>query len=325
MNLRNELAGASTIGITAHEKPDGDAVGSCLALAMYLDALFAKENRDVRIDVFLDPYPDNLKKHIPGTRFLCEKEKADKTSYDVFIIMDSSVVRTGEVIEKAAKKAGKRINIDHHVTNEGGSDVCEIDATASSSSEVLYRLMEKPLVNREIAQALYVGLVTDTGCFKYSNTSPATLRMGAELIAFGFDFPAIVQETFFERTYLQQKILGKVLTESSLQLDDRLIIGKLSHAEMQELGARKEDIEGVSSDLKLTTGTNCAIFFYENEKDSWRISLRSDEKVNVAAVAEHFAGGGHARAAGCRAKGRPEEFLPELIRLVEAELEKTSG
>lgn len=324
MNLREELAGISSVGITSHEKPDGDAVGASLALAMYLDALFAEEKRDVRVDVYLDDYPDNLKKHIPGTRFLRDKKNAGKTSYDVFIILDASIVRTGE-IEEVAKQAGKRINIDHHITNEGGADVCEIDGKASSTCEVLYRLMEKPLIDKEIAQALYVGLITDTGCFKYSNTSPATLRMGADLITFGFDFPSIVQETFFERTYLQQKILGKVLTESSLLLDGRLIIGMLSHAEMQEFGARKEDIDGVSSDLKLTAGTNCSVFLYENEADSWRISLRSDEKVNVAAVAEQFAGGGHARAAGCRAKGKTQDFLPELIRLVEAELEKTNG
>ena len=322
MNLRDEVRDVCSVGITAHEKPDGDAVGASLSLAMYLEKLFAEEGREVRIDVFLEPYPQNLQDHIPGARFLCKKEDALTAPYDVFFAVDTGIGRTGEA-EELVRKAKKRLNIDHHASNPGEAEVCEIDKAASSTCELLYRLMEKPLIDHDIAQALYVGLITDTGCFKYSNTGPESLRMAADLLRFGFDFAKIVQETFFERTFLQQKILGKVLSESTLYLDGRLIVGTLTRAALQELGARREDIEGVSSDLKLTAGTHCAVFLHEDAENSWRVSLRSDERVNVASVAEHFDGGGHVRAAGCKVQGALKEVLPEFLRLIAEEMGKT--
>lgn len=313
MKILSEVLGSRTIAISGHEKPDGDAVGACLALAMYLDrAMSGATGARPRIDVYLENFPESLKKNIPGQQFIRGETAEEDIAYDAFILLDTGKDRLGKA-ERLYDLARRRINIDHHISNPGDGDVAFVDPERSSTCELLYETMDPSFVDRDIAQALYVGMVTDTGVFRYSNTSGRTLQIAALLLEHGFDFSRVVQEVFFEKTYVQQKLMGRALSEAELRLDGRLITSVIDSAAMKSLGARKEDIDGISSELILTEGVDCAVFMHEQSAGFWRLSLRSGGNVDVAAIAQDFDGGGHVRASGCSYSGADPEGMLRMV------------
>jgi phosphoesterase RecJ-like protein len=331
LDILKECAGAKTIGITGHVRPDGDCVGSCLALCRYLRNNLA----DASVKVFLEQPSDSfgelkgfdeivvlepMKKNCGVNADSKEEKKAE--SFDVFFVLDSMPDRTGAA-ECLYNAAVKKINIDHHVSNPGCGDVSLVEPTVGSACEVLYGLMDKEKLDADIALALYIGIIHDTGVFQYSNTRPETLRAAACLIGFGFDFPRLIQETFYQKTYLQTRIMGKVLEESRLLCEGKCVAGIVTKETLEEFGAVSGDLEGIVSQLRNIKGVHCAVFMYELgnvQEQEFKVSLRSDEYVNVAEIAAHFGGGGHVRAAGCTVKGMPEDVLAQVVTYIEAQL-----
>ena len=317
MNLLEECRGAKRIGISGHVRPDGDCIGACMGLYLYLK----KELAQAQIQVFLEK---------PAAIYGCISRIGDVDSaygeqekFDVFFALDTVADRLGEA-QPYFEKAGKRINIDHHVSNANGcGDVNFVDPHASSTSELIYRLVGKEGLDREIAQALYMGMAHDTGCFQYSCTSPDTLRAAADLISFGFDFSRLIQETFFEKTYLQAQILGRALLESIRFMDGRCVVSVLSRKILDFYGAGPQDLEGIVRQLRGITGVECAIFMYETRVQEYKVSLRSSEKVDVAAIASYFGGGGHVRAAGCTMLGTAYDVINNLSLHIERQLDAT--
>ncbi len=200
-----------------------------------------------------------------------------------------------------------------------------VDPQASSTSELVYRLIGKDGLDQEIAEALYMGIVHDTGCFQYSCTSPDTLRAAADLISFGFDFSRLIEETFFEKTYLQTQILGRALLESIRFMDGRCVVSALSRKTLDFYGAGPQDLEGIVSQLRSIKGVECAIFLYETGVQEYKVSLRSSEKVDVAAIASYFGGGGHVRAAGCTMMGTAHDVINNLSLHIERQLDGGEG
>ena len=225
--------------------------------------------------------------------------------------------------EKYFKNAKKTINIDHHISNaEGCGTVNYVVPTASSASELIYDLMDKSYMDKEIAEAIYLGIAHDTGIFKYSNTAPKTLRIVAELIEYGFDYPTLLDVTYYEKTYLQNLVLARILLESKLHLDGKVISGFINLKTMAEMGVTGKDFDGVINQLRITKGVDCAVFMYQINAVTYKVSLRSKKIADVAKVAEHFGGGGHVRAAGFYYKGEPEEILAEILKLVEEDFQR---
>ena len=217
--IANELKGINTVAIAGHVRPDGDCVGSCMGLYLYL-----KENYpDIAADVYLEQ---------PGAQFSflsCFKEiktvyETGKV-YDLLITLDVSDKNRIGVAEEAYETAKKRVCIDHHISNRGLGDVNEIRPDASSTCEVLYTLLEEEKVSKAVAEAIYTGMVHDTGVFQYSCTSPETMRIAAKLMEKGIPFTKIVEESFYEKTYVQNQILGRCLMESILLMDGKCVIG----------------------------------------------------------------------------------------------------
>ena len=205
MNLLEECKKAGRIGISGHIRPDGDCIGSCMGLYLYLK----KELPQAEIQVFLER-PSDIYSCISRIEEV-NSAYGEQKKFDVFFALDSTADRLGEA-QPYFESAGKRINIDHHISNARGcGDVNFVEPQASSTSELVYRLIGRDGLDTEIAKALYVGIAHDTGCFQYSCTSPDTLRAAADLISFGFDFSRLIEETFFEKTYLQTQILGRAL------------------------------------------------------------------------------------------------------------------
>ena len=188
--------------------------------------------------------------------------------------------------------------------------------TASSASELVYDLMDPAYIDREIAEAVYMGIAHDTGIFKFASTSPKTMRIVASLMEYGFDFPTLLDKTYYEKTYLQNLALGKILSDSKLHLDGKVISGSMDLKTMNEMGITGNPFEGVVSQLRITEGTECAIFMYQINAVTYKISLRSKQIVDVAKVAEHFGGGGHVRAAGFYCKGEADTILNEILELM---------
>ena len=215
--ISSELKGAKTIAIGGHVRPDGDCVCSVMALYHYLK----KELPEAKIDIYLEEPPAPLQ-ILEGIEEIQSTFNTDEI-YDVFFAMDCNDERLGDALP-IFRRARRRINIDHHISNTGCGDVNIVEPERSSTSELLYDLMEPALVDAEIAKAVYIGIAHDTGVFRYSNTSPHTMQIAAELIKFGFDFSKLIEETFYEKTYFQTQIMGRAILGSVRFMYDRCIV-----------------------------------------------------------------------------------------------------
>ena len=183
--LEELLQGAKKVALSGHIRPDGDCVGSVMSVYQYMK----KNMPEIEVKVFLET---------PASVFCCIEgiENIDSSmetteEYDVFIAMDCTADRLGNA-QRIFDKAKTKINIDHHVSNQGCGDINIVVPDASSTCEVIYELLDSEKLDVEIAKTLYIGMIHDTGVFKYSNTSPKTLQIAANLIAYGFDFPKLL-------------------------------------------------------------------------------------------------------------------------------------
>lgn len=307
IQIINECINANTIGITGHIRPDGDCVGSTTALYGYLKKVFP----DKEIRLFLEK---------PAEIFDCisyvsaiESDYPSLPAMDVFFVLDCVPDRTGEA-QKYIEAAQKVINIDHHITNENGSgDVNCVNPKASSASEVLFELLEEKYLDTEIAKAIYIGIIHDCGIFHYSNTSPRTLEIAAKLLKYGFDFPKIIDETFYEKTDFQNQIMAKAVLDRELFAEGKCIVSHVTREEMLSKGISTKDFDGIVNQLRMTKGVECAVFMYEIESNQYKISMRSNRYFDVSKVASFFAGGGHVRAAGCTVEGDYENVKKQLL------------
>lgn len=302
----DEVKGAKSIAIGGHVRPDGDCIGSTMALYQYLEKVMP----ETIVDVFLEE-PSNVFSCIKGVEQMHTSFDTDKV-YDVFIVCDCSPDRLGDG-EKIYNQAKKTINIDHHISNQGSSDINYIVPTASSTSELIFDVIEEDVIDVEIAKALYLGIVHDTGILKYSNTAPKTLEIVAKLIAFGFDFTKLVDLTFYAKSYAQNLILGQAVLASKLVGEGRIIFSVVTEEMMKASGVDSKELDGIVNQLLLTSGVECAIFLYQSGIEEYKVSMRSKEYIDVSAIAVKFGGGGHVRAAGCTVVGEAEEILDKLL------------
>ncbi len=316
IQLLDECRDAKKIFISGHVRPDGDCTGSCLAMYLYLRKALPHADVTVALEE-------------PSSVFACIKgfDQIDSTyvvdgEVDVFIALDCEKSRLGGA-EEIFANAGKRINIDHHISNERGcGDINYVIPGFSSTAELVYNLFDKQYMDEEIAKAVYIGIAHDTGIFKYSNTSPETLRIAAELIEYGFDFPAVIDETFYEKTYAQNQLLGRALLESIMFMGGKCIVSAIDKKTLDFYSATSKDLEGIVNQLRVTKGVECAIFMYETGNLEYKVSLRSCKYVDVSKVAAFFGGGGHVRAAGCNINGTFHDAINNISKQIELQMKE---
>ncbi len=314
--ISSEIKEAKTIAIGGHVRPDGDCVCSVMALYHYLK----KELPQAQIDVYLEEPPAPFRV-LEGIEEIKSEFNTD-TIYDVFFAVDCNDERLGDALP-IFRRARKRINIDHHISNTGSGDINIVEPERSSTAELLYDLMEPELVDVEIAKAIYIGIAHDTGVFRYSNTSPHTMQIAADLLKFGFDFSALIEETFYEKTYFQTQIMGRAILGSVRFMDGRCIVSMVSRRMMEFYCVSPKDLDGIVNQLQGVKGVDCAIFMYEIGTLEYKVSMRSNGLVDVSQVAVKFGGGGHVRAAGCTMNGTYHDNINNLSREIEAQLKKT--
>lgn len=310
-----ELDGVKTVGIAGHIRPDGDCVGSCMGLYLYLREYFPQLTD---VDVFLEEIPESYR-IIAGTDKIihsCEEER----KYDLFIALDCGDLKRLGDAGRYFESAKRTICYDHHISNDGFADKNYIDANISSTSELIYHIMDEDKITKEIAEALYMGISHDTGIFQYSCTSPATMEVAAQLMRKGIDHSYIVDTTFMEKSYLQNQILGRALLESIMVLDGRCIISAIRLRDMKFYGVKPAELDGIVSQLRLTRGVEVAIFLYETGNHEFKVSMRSKSIVDVSTIAKYFGGGGHVRAAGCSMQGSFYDVVNNLTKHIEKQM-----
>lgn len=314
LDILNECSGAKTIGISGHIRPDGDCTGSVSALYQYLK----KVAPNSKISILLER-PSEVFADLPGFDQM-NGTYGGENIFDVFIVLDSVCERIGFALNYW-KQARKTINIDHHISNLGQEcDVNYIVPEASSASELVYDIIDKQYMDAEIAKSIYIGIIHDTGVFQYSNTSPKTMHIAANLLTFEFDFPKIIDETFYEKTYIQNQILGRALLESILFMDKKCVASKIDRKTMDFYGADFQDFDGIVNQLRIVKGVECAIFMYETGTLEYKVSLRSCGQIDVSKVAAYFGGGGHVRASGCNMSGTYYDVLNNLSKEIEKQM-----
>ncbi len=316
IDLLKECEGAKKIGISGHIRPDGDAISSCLALRRYLMNSLPEAEVIVNLQA---PIP-TIFNEIWGYEDIRTDFPQEDTPYDVYFALDCNFERLGPACTYF-QNAKKRINIDHHISNEGVGDLNVIEPDISSTAELLYKVMDRDKLDREIALALYIGVINDTGVFQYSCTSGDTMRCGADLISFGFDFPRIIKRTFYEKTYLQSQIMGRCLMESIRFMDGRCIVSVVDLKTAKFYGCQPKDYEGIVNQLVNIRGIDCAIFMYQTAPQEYKVSMRSTEAVDVSKVGMYFGGGGHERAAGCNLSGTFYDCVNNLSKQISLQLD----
>lgn len=315
ITLTEILNGKQTVALGGHIRPDGDCVGSCMGLYLYLKEQFPQ----IETDIYLQPIADCYKM-ISKTEVL-KHEIDEKKQYDLFICLDCGDADRLGFSAPLFENAKQTLCIDHHVSNEAFADVNYIVPDASSTSELVYRLLDKEKISKSCAEALYMGMVHDTGVFQYSCTAPETMEAAAELMRKGINGSEIIEKTYFEKTYVQNQILGKALLESMLILDKRVILSYVTNRSMEFFGADASDLEGIVSQLRQTKGVEVAMFLYETEPQVYKVSLRSKDKVDVSVIAKYFGGGGHAKAAGFSMSGTPHDVINNVNKQIVLQLD----
>ncbi len=310
MKIDEVVKGAKIVGITGHIHPDGDCVGSVLALYLYLK----KNMPDLEVEVFLEE-PSEAFKCIKGFDMINTSFKS-KNTHDVFFCLDCTFDRCGDA-EKLLKKASKVVNIDHHITNSGMGDEWIVEPQRSSCAELLYELLDKNKIDEDIALAIYIGIIHDSGVFQYSNTSPRTFEIAAELIKFGFDFPKIIEDTFYIKSYTHSQLLGRALLESVRFMDGKCIVSVIGHKTMQFYNATPKNLDGVVNQLRNVRGVDVSILMYEIAPLRYKVSLRSNGAIDVAVISARFGGGGHVRAAGFTFEGTSHDAINNISEQIE--------
>ena len=310
--LTDALNGKKNVVILGHVNPDGDCVGSCLGMYNYLTENF----EDLDVTVYLHTLSKKFE-YIKGYTDVCTEFDPNQ-KYDLCITLDASDVKRLGDFAPYLETAEYSLCIDHHVTNAGMANVNVVDADASSCCEVLYGLLESQKISKEVAECLYTGIIHDTGVFKYSNTSRKTMEIVGRLIEFGIDFPRIIDESFFMKSYGQSKLHGCALLNSKRIMDDRCIYTVVTQEQLKEFGCTVKATDGIVDQLRVIDGVEVVILLYETGNPSeYKVSLRTNSDVDLARIAAAFGGGGHVKAAGCTVTGTVEEILGGVKEQIE--------
>ncbi len=302
-----ELDTASSVLIGTHLNPDGDALGSALAVSFLLDS------RGIKNEVVCHhPPPRNLQ-FLPGVSRI--RQEPSETAHDLGIVVDlDSLERLGST-EPFFTQCRRTVFIDHHIPHEAPGDLRIVDTTAAATALILthlFRLM-KVVVSAEMATCLLTGIVTDTGSFRFRNTTADALSSSAELVECGGDITRVAEEIFQYKPLASSKLLGIVLNNIHMEMDGRLAWSALSFQDFERCQARDEDTEGFVNELLSIETVQISALLREAKEGKTRCSLRSRGSFDVSEVARVFGGGGHRNAAGCTFDSGPAEASQLLV------------
>ena len=304
--------------ISTHVNPDPDALGSELSMAIFLRAL----GKNAHI-VNEEPAPQRLA-FLPQARRIKGYAKSRNVVCDAAIILDCGELGRIGKVQKLISPGAFVINIDHHVTNDFFGDINLVEPKASSTVEVLYFLFKEAghALTRDLAFNLYVGLMTDTGSFRFENTTAQTHAICADLMRFGFSVTDIYRRVYASIPYKDLKEFTKLISRFDVFYGGRVVCVELSRKILARFSEQFDLRDTIFQFLRAMHGVDVFVIFTEVGPEKTRINLRSSSKFDVAKLASDFSGGGHKRASGCSIdKGMKEArqiFLGRTGKLLRA-------
>ncbi len=294
-----------SFGITTHVRPDGDGIGSSLGLCWLLRSL------GKTAEIFVRGGVPHSYRQLPGAEEILEVTEINKNYDAVFVIECSDLARP----EIKNLENQFTVNIDHHVTSEHFGSINWIDPTASAVGEMIYNLCKAigGRVSPEIAECVYMALVTDTGSFHYSNTTDRTLKLASELVRAGAKPAEISEAVYNSYSWSRIELMGKVLATVKRDPSGKVALLRQTLLMAQQSEATNGDNNGFANIPLSAKEVEAVVYMRESETNCFRVSLRSKGDVNVARVAEKFGGGGHKNAAGCSIEGNWNECERNLV------------
>jgi phosphoesterase RecJ-like protein len=300
--------------IACHENPEGDAIGSELALALAL----RKMGKTATV-LNADPVPANLL-FLPGADTVVFAE--DGSRYDVAVVVDcGSPERTGRVAQEL-RKCPLLVNIDHHRTNGDLGELSLVDPDAAATGLLIHRVLSamKYEIGLDVATNIYVAVLTDTGSFHYGSSSPEAFEVAGEMVRRGVDPWAVAEQVYETQSAHRLRLLGRVLDSLDVSSDGRVACITTMCEDLREFASGKDALEGFINYPRSIVGVEVAVSFREEEGGFFRVSFRSKGRVDVSAVAARFGGGGHRNAAGCTVPGTLEGVKKRVYEALAAVL-----
>ncbi len=305
LNIKNSYL------VVSHDSPDGDAIGSVLAFGKALENL----NKEYRVYIG-DNIPD---KYI----FLHGADKIITSEDNIDIIPQVTLALDCGDLNRLKLENEIYLNfiitIDHHVSNNYFGHINIVDPKACATGEILYNLFKNLDIKIDIdmASALYTAILTDTGCFRFSNTTPNSHIIASELIKKGVSVQKITREIYEKRSIENLKILGKALDNLQVSDNGKYAWSFITREMIRETNAKESDLEGIINYIREINGVEVGILFNETSNSSVKVGFRSNEFVDVSELANYFSGGGHKRAAGCKISGRLDDVADLVIKKIE--------
>lgn len=310
----NGIKKYGSFSILTHVSPDGDTLGAALALHSLLKRLGKAS------EVICDERVPHIYGFLPCTESVVTAENA--VGYECVIAVDCADAQRFKKADQIFKNAKHTMVIDHHFTNKGYADVNLISAEASATCEIvceLFKRMDMP-IDSDSAVCIYTGIVTDTGNLTYSNTTPESIRIVAELYENGLNITEVNRCIYRTVPYAKTRVQGYALANMQLYDNGRIGLATLTVAQMDQFGATDEDCEGIVDQVRDVECVRVAIFVREGRDGTFKVSLRSKECADVGKIAKLNGGGGHAAAAGYTSKEPLSTTVAGVLAAVEAEL-----
>ncbi len=318
INLFEKAINSSeNIVIFSHVNPDGDTLGSMIGLAKIIELNYNKKPTTVIIGKTPDTYAflnsiDQCTSSINLDKEVC---------YDLAIAVDIAAKDRMVDMQDVYFNAKNTVNIDHHITNNGYGNINIIDGNASSTGEVLFDIVKKLnwKINKEIAELLYVAILTDTGGFRFENTSARVFNFASELTANGANPTNIYRKCYESKPKAMALLNAYAIQNAIFKENDKIAYTIITKEDMKNFNAKSDYTEGISEALRQINSTEVSMLLKEAENQTTKVSLRS-KTINVAKIAESFGGGGHHYAAGCTIQKPPTIAIEKLLELVKKSL-----
>ena len=303
-----EIEKAESIVVLTHESPDGDAVGSSLAMKLALESM--GKNPDVIIPEYADVF-----KFLPGTKDV--KESSDVEKYDLAISLDCATLKRLKGMEYF-ENAKKTIVIDHHGSNNMYGDFNFVNPVSPACCEILAGIFDYYNINisKDVGSCLITGIITDTGGFRYPGTNAETFEFAAELLRKGVDISGIFKRVMQTMSIAHFELTKRIIDRMEFLENGKVAFTYINEKDQEEVGAKEGDDEGLVEIGRDIEGVEVSILLKpkENVENAYKISMRSNDKVNVSDVCLMFGGGGHPRAAGALVPGTVEEVKQKLLK-----------
>ncbi len=290
--ISEKINNAKNIVITTHTTPDGDALGSVCAM------LLALQKKGMDVCAVMETYPNKLN-DVPCAKTLTSSFPHDK-EIDLLICLDcADKSRIIKYARQFPQRSNFVINIDHHKSNTMFGDLNYIDIEASATCEIVYELLSNYYeIDTDIASCIYTGIVTDSGGFRHPSTTPRTHLVASELLSYGVPFTKIFKQQFHTTELVEAKLLALAIDNLQQEALGQITHTSLTIAEMESVGGNPIQLDGIVEYMKEIKGTKIALFVYDKINGEVKISLRSEDDIDVSEICKKYGGGGHKNAAG---------------------------